>query len=246
MYHFAIFSLLLLFGYSGKIDILIPTVEQETEYVWRTIQNISFFDEYGYDISLPEGSLIESLKTKSREKTLNNEDYKALSAFMKEKVYKKSDYEKGYKKVVSETALLESLIGKIKNAERNWDFRFFETYTVTLTLYGPGGGYNPEEGSILLFTTLEGGFKQYENPRNTIIHEIIHIGVEESIMQKYDVPHGLKERIIDTFVHLNFKDQLPDYCIQNMGDTRLDSLLSEKKDLIHLEGIVIELLGKDY
>lgn len=246
MKYFVFLCLLLSFGESGKIIVQIPSVEQETDYVWRTLQDLAFFDQYGYDITLPEGILIESLKNRSRENNLDDEDYRSLYTFMKEEVYKKSDYEKGFEKAANNIPLLESFLGKIHKSERNWDFKFFETYVVTLTLYGPGGSYNPDEGSILLYTTTEGAFKQYEDPVNTIIHEIVHIGMEKSIMQQYNVPHGLKERIVDTFVHLNFKDQLPDYRIQNMGDIRLDSLLSDKEDLNRLEEIVQALLKENH
>ncbi len=230
---------------SFYIDLSIPTADQETDYMWRTIRDISFFDEFGYSLSLPEGEIIESLKKKSRENTLSDDDYRELLLFMKKKVYKKSDYDEGYKKVSTAIPLLESFLEEIKNTERNWDFKLFETYRVVLTLYGPGGSYNPDDGSILLYTTKNGDFKQYKNPANTIIHEITHIGMEESIILRYQLPHGVKERIVDTFVSLNFQSQLPDYRIQNMGNTEIDSLFSTKEDLYNLEEVIQSFLKKN-
>ena len=46
---------------------------------------------------------------------------------------------------------------------------------INLTLYGPGGSYNPQEGSIILMITKEGTFKQSLDPAETIVHEIVHI-----------------------------------------------------------------------
>lgn len=109
------------------------------------------------------------------------------------------------------------------------------TYRVLLTLYGPGGSYDPEIGQILLYTTPQGSFKQYKNPANTIIHEITHIGMEQSIVQAFQLSHPMKERVVDQFVQLNFGKKLPQYRIQNMGETRIDAYLKNKKSLRNLD-----------
>ncbi len=229
---------------TSSVNVEIPTVEQETEYVWRTIIAIPFFEQNGYDISLPEGELIESLKEKARTRSLSDQDYEQLGNFIRNEVYDRSDYQKGYEEVSSRIPLLNEFIMEIENSSLNWDFKLFESYTVTLTLYGPGGSYNPDNGTILLYTTTEGDFKQYDNPANTIIHEVVHIGIEASIVQRYQVPHGLKERIVDTFVYHNFKDRLPSYRIQNMGDPNIDPLISKKSDMENLGDIVRDFMDK--
>ena len=111
-------------------------------------------------------------------------------------------------------------------------------YEVIFTLYGSGGSYDPQTGLITLFTTKEGKFKKYQNPANTIIHEIVHIGMEHSLVQKYNLAHGLKERIVDTFVFLMFGELLPEYTIQNMGDPGIDEHLRNKEDLKALNTIL--------
>jgi transcription-repair coupling factor (superfamily II helicase) len=69
------------------------------------------------------------------------------------------------------------------------------------------------------------------------------MGLEYPIIRKYKVPHGSKERIVDTFVWLHFKKHLPEYYIQNMGDKRLDVYLKQVKDLENLESIVKKVLS---
>ncbi|MBV6654664.1 MAG: hypothetical protein KI786_12945 [Mameliella sp.] len=228
-----------------RIQVNIPTAEEEAAYVWRTIADIQFFETHNYTISLPQGRLIEDLKAKAKVNALSDEDYELLVAFMETEVYDQSDYEKGFGAVMQNKDLINQMINSFDKLKKQWSYKRFEQYEVNLTLYGPGGSYDPETGSILLYTTKEGGFKQYANPSNTIIHEIIHIGTEESIMGKYQVPHQLKERIIDQLVLLSFKPLLPDYRLQHFGDARIDPFLKHKKDIAKLDEIV-EQFRKDY
>ena len=227
----------------NRIEINIPSAKAEAEYIWSTIQDFKFFEEHNYQVSLPKGNLIEELSQKSIAGSLNNDDYERLIKFVADSVYDGADYQKGYEKIRKELALIDKMINQIDASAFDWGFKEFETYSVNLTLYGSGGSYNPEEGSILIYTTPAGQFKSYDNPSNTIIHEVTHIGIEEAIITKYNVPHPLKERIVDTFVSLNFGQYLPDYRIQDMGDKRTDPYLKEATDLKKLDKIVEQILN---
>lgn len=227
------------------IQVNIPTVDAEVNFIWRTIQDTKFFEENNYSVRLPKAPLVDELKGKAKSGTLNSEDFKRLQELVKSSVYKQQDYQAGYKKIKSELALVNKMVGELKQLPLNWKFKFFETYQVNLTLYGPGGSYNSDEGSLVIQTTPEGRFKGYSNPANTIIHEITHMGIEDSIIQKYQVPHSLKERIVDSFVLLSFKKYLPTYKLQNMGDHRIDPYLKKPADLANLEKWVKAITGKD-
>ncbi|MEM9024167.1 MAG: hypothetical protein AAGB22_10520, partial [Bacteroidota bacterium] len=145
-------------------------------------------------------------------------------------------------KIRQQLALLDTMIHQLNPTSYPWTFTTFDTYRVTLTLYGPGGSYDPEEGSILIYTTPTGQVKNYDDPANTIIHEVVHIGLEQAIMVTLQVPHPLKERIVDTFVSLHFGRYLPEYRIQNLGDTRSDPYLKSPADFSRLDQIVARLL----
>ncbi len=225
-------------GANQRIQVEIPSYQQEAEYVWQTIVDIDFFEQKNYSVGLPQGPLIDDLLQKSRNKQLNNDDFVALKLYMRDHVYNESDYLPGKQAIVSKLSLLNDMITQIIAQDRNWHFKTFPKYMVRLTLYGPGGSYNPDDGSILIFTTKKGGFKQYSDPANTIIHEVVHIGIEHSIVQNFNVPHGLKERIVDIFVLLNFEHILPKYKKQPMGDEQLDRLLVEKGDLRNLAKVI--------
>ena len=230
--------------FESRVQVHIPTAEEEAEYVWRTIRDISFFEEHNYQVSLPKGEFIESLKQKSSQNQLSDADYESLKVFMKTSVYRPEDYEKGYQTIVEKKPLIERMVREISRLKKHWAFRSFDQYQVHLTLYGPGGSYDPEYGTILIYTTPEGGFKQYDNPANTIIHEIVHIGTEEAIMNTHQVPHTLKERIIDKMVLIYFEKYLPDYRLQEFGDARIDPFLLTKRDIKRLPEVLVEFQKK--
>ncbi|MEQ9265462.1 MAG: hypothetical protein RLN81_09595 [Balneolaceae bacterium] len=240
---FLVLTLAPLFAQSqDRVQVNIPTLEAETEYIWRTIIDTRFFEENNYQVSLPNGELIESLKQKAKSNSLSDADYEDLKDFMQKGVYNPSDYQRGYQNIEAQLVLVNKMIAEIGSMNLDWNFKEFDIYTVNLTLYGPGGSYNPDEGSLLIYTTIDGRFKQYDNPAHTLIHEVVHMGIEASIVQKYNVPHPLKERIVDTFVSLCFRELLPDYRIQNMGDTRTDPFLKNKADLAKLDALVEQVL----
>ncbi|NRB50010.1 MAG: hypothetical protein HRU41_20205 [Saprospiraceae bacterium] len=220
----------------------IPTAEQEADYIWRTIIDISFFEEYNYQLSLPRGPLIEELKAKSRKKQLSDEDQQRLRTFIATKVYNKADYQAGYQKIAEQLDLLNKMTKRIKRHKRDWSFKVYDTYPIVLTLYGPGGSYDPDTGRILVFTTSDGRFKTSDNAAHVIIHEMVHIGIEESIIQALTVPHAFKERIVDQLVVVYCTKWLPDYRVQNMGETRIDPYLETRRDAKQLKENVAKIL----
>jgi len=230
----------------SRIEIIQPTIEQEATSIWRTINDIEFFEKQGYNINLPKDSLIDALITKSKNGTFGNEDFPTIYSLVETKVFEQKNYEQAIQKVGNEINFLNNLINEIDDKKSSWDWEFniFDKYKVVFTLYGTGGSYDPDEGTITLLTNKEGGFMKYKNPSYTIIHEISHMGMEYSIVQKYSLTHGLKERLVDTFVYLMFKEKLPNYKIQNMGDGNIDKYLNKKKDIESLNSIINEFVKK--
>ncbi|WP_282081218.1 hypothetical protein [Aquimarina algiphila] len=224
----------------SRIEIVPVIIEQEATSIWRTINDIAFFEKQGYTINLPKHKLIDSLIVKSKNGTFRNEDFTSIYTLLETKIFNKEHYTKAIEKLNKHSNLINSLINQIDAQKKDWDWEFniFDTYKIILTLYGTGGSYDPDEGTITLLTTQEGSFMNYQNPANTIIHEITHMGMEYSIVQKYKLSHGNKERIVDTFVFLMFKEALPEYRIQNMGDIKIDNYLNTQKNINALDEIV--------
>ncbi|MBC2845226.1 hypothetical protein [Winogradskyella flava] len=230
----------------SRIEIVQPTITEEVTSIWRTINDYSFFEKQGYTINLPNDSLIDSLITKSKNGTFGNEDFSAIYTLVESKIFDQEDYKQAIQKVENQMSLIHSFINEIdsKRSKWDWNFKMFDKYKVIFTLYGTGGSYNPDDGTITLFTNKDGKFMNYENPANTIIHELTHMGMEYSIIQKYNLNHGLKERLVDTFVYLMFKEKLPEYKIQNMGDRNIDKYLNKKKDIESLNSIINKFVKK--
>lgn len=243
------FSIFLYLGFlylplvgQGSIDIQIPSAEEETDYIWRTIIDIAFFEQHNYQLSLPNGPMIEELKVKSRAKQLTDEDYEQLKNFMLSKGYRKQDYIAGYEKIAEQEVLLNKMIRRLRRHKRDWAFKLYDSYPVVLTLYGSGGSYDPDNGRIIVFTTPDGRFKTSENAAHVVIHEVVHIGIEQSIIQALEVPHVFKERIVDQLVVAYFKKWIPDYQVQNMGENRIDPFLKSRRDAKQLKAQVAKIL----
>ncbi|MBL4708456.1 MAG: hypothetical protein JKY48_08475 [Flavobacteriales bacterium] len=230
----------------SRIEIVQPTVEQEATSIWRTINDITFFEKQGYTIKLPKDSLIDSLITKSKNGAFGNEDFPVIYTLVETKVFKQKNYAQAKLEVENQIDLINDFVSEIDTKKSQWDWKFkmFDKYKVVFTLYGTGGSYDPDEGVITLFTNIEGGFMKYKNPAYTIIHEITHMGMEYSIVRKYKLAHGLKERIVDTFVYLMFQEKLPEYKIQNIGDENIDRHLNKKRDIESLNSIISEFVNK--
>lgn len=183
---------------------------------------------------------------KSKNGTFGNEDFASIYTLIETEIFDKEIYESAIQKVTNQTELINDLISVIDASKNEWDWKFnmFGKYRIIFTLYGTGGSYDPDDGTITLLTNKNGDFMNYKNPANTIIHEITHMGMEYSIVRKYNVSHGLKERIVDTFVYLLFKEKLPEYKIQNMGDKKIDRYLNKKEDIDYLNATVSEFVNK--
>ena len=231
----------------SRIEIMQPTIQQEASSIWRTINDYSFFEDQGYTINLPKDSLIDRLIVKSKNGNFGNEDFSSIYNLLETKFFNPKNYEKAEQNVEGQLDLLNEFIKDIDVAKKQWDWTFntFKTYKIVFTLYGTGGSYDPDEGIITLLTNTQGGFLKYKNPAYTIIHEISHMGMEYSIVQKYKLSHGLKERLIDTFVVLMFQEKLPEYKIQNMGDSNIDNYLENKEDIKSLNAIMGEFVKND-
>ncbi len=227
---------------NSRIEVVQSSIEQEATSIWRTINDISFFEKQGYTVHLPKDALIDSLIVKSKNGKFGNEDYPAIYTLVETKLFDPKNYEQAKRKVEEQMDLINGFIAEI-DAMRNqwdWDFKMFATYKVVFTLYGTGGSYDPDNGVITMLTNKEGGFMSYQNPANTIIHEIAHMGMEYTLVRKYKLSHASKERLVDTFVYLMFRKKLPEYQIQNLGDDTIDKYVNKKKDIKSLDAILSE------
>lgn len=219
---------------STKFIVQANTAEEEIKLVWDKLQMMDFFQKYSYQLSLPKHPIMTALTEKAIQKNLTDADFLQLSKLIKEVIYKPEDYAEGIKNVRISLAEHELDLNFLQEYHELWDFRLFPEIHLKLTLYGPGGEYNPYTATIIMLTTPEGQFRRGSNPMDTIIHEMVHMGIEESIIQKYNIPHHQKEQIVDLFVQQHFQEILPDYLQQNLGDNQIESFLQSREDWLQL------------
>jgi hypothetical protein len=66
------------------------------------------------------------------------------------------------------------------------------------------------------------------NPIQTVVHEIVHLGIENSVVRKYKLNHWEKERLVDLVCQRKFGEIFPDYQLQEKGDSRIDSYITDE------------------
>lgn len=176
------------------------TPEEAFSYIEDLYRRLPWFNENGYQVALPAHS--------------NNE------------IYDLSLYDRSLQNLKESEPLIMQGLNKLAALNENWGFNFMEKYEIVLTLYGPGGDYNCKNGIIRLFATPNGEFKRptgYE----VLLHEIVHIGIEETIVKKYQLSHWEKERLVDLICSLYLNEVLPNYKTQRNGDKRLDAFVDQ-------------------
>ncbi|MBU4347257.1 hypothetical protein KJ586_00015 [Patescibacteria group bacterium] len=205
-----------------KIIIRAQTIDEEFDYLFKVFGKMSFYNEHGYKIPIPDHPFF--LKISNDLDLLNTLDAKEAKDIFRKEVYSLEYFKNGLKTVIQEVDIIEKAIKKM-GEWRNWGFKLFPKYEVRLTAYGPGGSYNCREGNIIIKTNEGGIFKR--NPLHTIVHEIIHIGIEECIIKKFELTHIEKEGLVDAICTNYFKDILVNYTIQDRGDKNIFNIISE-------------------
>jgi len=215
------------------------TAEEEIELVWEKLEMMEFFQKYNYTLSLPKHPIMAELTQKSLKNSLTDEDKLNLSKLIQDVIYKESDYAEGIRAVKNSLTANKLDFTFLQEYHECWNFKLFEEVKILLTQYGPGGQYNPYTSTIIMLTTPSGMFRRGSNPLDTIIHELVHMGLEEAIIQKYSIPHHLKEQIVDLFVQQHFQEILPNYPQQNFGENKIEKFLQCKEDWLQLPSRII-------
>ena len=226
-------------------SVSIPTAEEEAENFLDTLQQYKWFQNMGYThVTLPSHPVIDPLKTK----ILNNDNYylttqeqtQVKNAFIKD-LFNASDYQLSFPAVRSAVVIADKQIDSLKRYQTAWGFFIPARYTVQLTLYGPGGSYDPSTGRIIYLVYKDG--RLASPPLGTILHESVHIGIEEKIVQKYNLSQFEKERIVDQFVKKQFISVVPDFQMQPFNIPAIDKMFENSDVLDKLPQRVEEMLA---
>lgn len=192
--------------------------DEAFDYLRRTLRDMPFFAENGYDVALPDHP---SFGPETAPHLLDGVE---LRARFSDEVYTSDAFAAGLSGIDRERATLQAALARYATFPVQSGFRTFEEYLVLLTLYGPGGSYDPDTGVIVLLTDEEGQSRG-GGPVHTIIHEIMHLAIERDIVREIGLDHWETERVVDLLVRREFGDLLPDYALQSMGNPAVDPFI---------------------
>jgi hypothetical protein len=160
---------------------IIYGIENEVDRVINTLKRLPWYKEQEYSESfakLPKG-VTGDLDLKDIETIINVE-------------FDCQKYEEYKNYIESEWGNLSSQLMKLKEISA---FNLNNHYTLILTRYGSGGSYDSKQG--LVISNID--FRSKDEIMGTIIHEIIHIGIQH-LIDRYNVRHWYKERLVDLLV----------------------------------------------
>jgi hypothetical protein len=211
----------------SSFSVSILSADEEAIFVWSLLRNITFYDSNNYRLSMPDSAVVAAMIEKANNNELESTDISLLRADFSKTVYQRMDYLKGYEIIINTLAIANSKVHTFVDYHNKWNFYIPQQYEIKLTLYGPGGSYDPKTGTIIMLITKDGIFKRGKNPLDTVLHEAVHIGIEAPIVSKYRLSHWTKERIVDQFMVHHFMNVCPDYIMQPNAETGIDSIFNQ-------------------
>ena len=132
----------------------------------------------------------------------------------KTKLYKKEQYAAQISQVNEAISKLQPCYDRFEKLKKSWGFEILPTYYIDINMYGIGGSYykdNDQCGHVVI-----GMGRQFpiELLARTIGHEMIHLGIEDLIInpkrqKEPPVKQEEKERIVDNLCIYTMKGFLP-------------------------------------
>lgn len=197
------------------------TVKEEVEEVWQILSNYKWYKINNYYPILPKNNEINRfIQLSIKQKSLHKKNKNKLKAIIEES-YNKEIYKKEIHSLKSISKVIDRNLPKLVKYNRLWKFRLLKRYEIVLTLYGTEGAYDTKTGS--LFILIRKGEKNQRNYfLQTIIHEMIHIGLE-NFVKKFRLTHDENERIVDLFCQTGLK--LKNYKLQSVDGGPIDRFI---------------------
>lgn len=208
-------------------EFIIRPQTQDEAYICveRIIDRLPFYEKMGYHATLPTLPEFEALR--HREKPISVEEKAQLRTVFYANLYDLSAFDASMTQLKQSEEIIKKACEKLLVLKNNWGFKLFDTYTIFLTLYGPGGRYFTQNNTIELVVNAYSATR-YREAYQSAIHEMIHLGIEELLVQKYKLSHWEKERLVDLICSTYLKDLLPKYFMQKQGDRKIDAFVNEE------------------
>lgn len=179
-----------------NVRVGIMSREDELKRIYSTLERIRWYRENGYyldDPTRPDDIVLPEYYDKIAKKILAGEmlleDIKQ-EEFEQALEYSREDYLEAATAVENEMKNQKHILSTFSKWHDTWGFKTFENYSIFLTKHGTSGNFYYDSGTAIMRV----GIKEY---LRAAIHEFVHIGIEEAIIQKYGLSHWEKERVVD-------------------------------------------------
>lgn len=206
-----------------KIIFRAQTKEEAFSFILYLSKKLSWFKQNGYTIPLPEHQAFKNLYVLGE--ATKDEEMLLKTVFYNE-VYTFEDFTNGLQVISSIENIMSSVLERLYSLNQNWGFKLMPLYEIIVTLYGPGGNYNPDKGYVIMRVDKNGSFGR-KPVLESVVHELVHIGIEENIVKKFKLTHWEKERLVDLICFTCFKDIVPNYWMQKIEDTSIDTFVTK-------------------
>jgi len=213
------------------------TKEEAFSFITYLVRKLPWFKENGYNIALPEHKDFEDIYKKP-EFLIEREEH--LKGIFFQEIYDVSKFDDSLAIICQSENVVKRALEKLAPLAKNWGFKLKSKYDIILTLYGPGGNYNWEGdiGRVVIKVKFQDQLRSKASFTKTIVHEIVHIGIEEDIVRKYNLNHWEKERLVDLICSLYLKDLLPYYKNQEKADKKIDKFVNKEAILYDLPSAI--------
>jgi hypothetical protein len=211
----------------AEIDITrVPEVD-EFEQLWTDYYKyMEWYRKNGYyeNMILPASeSFLELERTGPKEE--DKEKYRKLF----HEIYIKPEFAEQANKAMEFIKMnerkIQAAFSRLKGIS---GFELLPKYSVQFMSFGTAGGYgrDQETGIAALRSDMQNHTK---TNYITAIHEFVHVGIEETIVKKYQLEHWEKERIVDLIMSKVLSDICRGVELQSRGEAKIDEFLSGEK-----------------
>ncbi|NGX49270.1 MAG: hypothetical protein K940chlam5_00868 [Candidatus Anoxychlamydiales bacterium] len=204
------------------------------------IENLEHYIKNGYPVILPQNDKLKILCDNPKLLLIFEEFYKSL--FNKE-IYDVSFYLKDLKEIFLAQSILEEAAKKLQILNKNWGFKIFKKYEIVLSLSGADVRYKAEKDQII-YLVLPKDIKRAKPCFEIIIHEMVHVGVDNMIVREYNLNYYEKERLVDLICMIYLKALLPHYSEQPIEDKSIDEYITEDTILNNLPLAIAKFVEK--
>lgn len=208
-----------------NINIIIPSAEEEFNYIWSLLEQMQWFRENKYRIRIPDVKEFHIAAIYAPYSFRNGEKEYLQKLFLT-KIFSEEPYKTDYDSLNAKSEDLGRILTLFNTWEQLCGFESWPEYKIKLTQYGPGGGYFIKEKLIKVLVNKVGGkLTVYQ----TVVHEMVHIGIEHIFVETFKLSQKEKETLVDWICKNHLNDFMPDYPIQAPLNEELLALLEGKK-----------------